>query len=451
MVRIAKKAGKSGDAVNYITRNMAIKKLQQVSLADFRRLCILKGCYPRDPKKKVKGKDKTYYANKDILFLLHEPVLEKLRLIRAHNRKIAKARKDTFRATKLSERKPFYVLDHLVKERFPSFVDAIRDMDDALCLATLFATLPGTDTIESARSKNARRLILEFSNYVVRARALTKVFFSIKGCYLQAKVQGQDVTWLVPYEFGQNLPEDVDYRVMMTFLEFYETQLHFINFKLYSSLGLNARDPQILNPETRNPESPTASTPRSSSRYPSNPQTLHHGAGANKIKSQEKARVRAQALPRTLEREGAGADKTEGGEQDLDQVPPHALPPTPYADMGVDGGEDEEEVGGKEETLLCDLKFFLSREVPRALMELMIRAFGGAVGWEGEGSPFGEADKDITHQVVDRDSQRHQFLSREYVQPQWVADCINAEILLPVSLEPSREIQKNPDGALATP
>ena len=23
----------------------------------------------------------------------------------------------------------------------------------------------------------------------------------------QAKVQGQDVTWLVPYEFGQNLPE----------------------------------------------------------------------------------------------------------------------------------------------------------------------------------------------------------------------------------------------------
>ena len=30
-------------------------------------------------------------------------------------------------------------------------------MDDALCLATLFATLPGTDTIESARSKNARR------------------------------------------------------------------------------------------------------------------------------------------------------------------------------------------------------------------------------------------------------------------------------------------------------
>ena len=39
----------------------------------------------------------------------------------------AKARKDTFRANKLTERKPFYVLDHLVKERFPSFVDAVRN------------------------------------------------------------------------------------------------------------------------------------------------------------------------------------------------------------------------------------------------------------------------------------------------------------------------------------
>lgn len=33
MVRIAKKAGKSGDAVNYITRNMAIKKLQVPAVA----------------------------------------------------------------------------------------------------------------------------------------------------------------------------------------------------------------------------------------------------------------------------------------------------------------------------------------------------------------------------------------------------------------------------------
>lgn len=35
-------------------------------------------------------------------------------------------------------------------------------------------------------------------------------------------------------------------------------------------------------------------------------------------------------------------------------------------------------------------------------------------------------------QVVDRPTQGHKFLSREYVQPQWIYDCVNARILLPV-------------------
>jgi pescadillo protein len=34
------------------------------------------------------------------------------------------------------------------------------------------------------------------------------------------------------------LPIDVDYRVMVTFLDFYTVLLKFVNFKLYSSLNL---------------------------------------------------------------------------------------------------------------------------------------------------------------------------------------------------------------------
>jgi hypothetical protein len=35
------------------------------------------------------------------------------------------------------------------------------------------------------------------------------------------------------------VPKDVDYRVMITFLEFYETLLGFVLFRLYSGLGLH--------------------------------------------------------------------------------------------------------------------------------------------------------------------------------------------------------------------
>lgn len=34
-------------------------------------------------------------------------------------------------------------------------------------------------------------------------------------------------------------------------------------------------------------------------------------------------------------------------------------------------------------------------------------------------------------QIVDRPSIGHKFLSREYVQPQWIYDCINVRLILP--------------------
>ena len=39
------------------------------------------------------------------------------------------------------------------------------------------------------------------------------------------------------------------------------------------------------------------------------------------------------------------------------------------------------------------------REVPREPLLLVIRSFGGAVAWAGQGSPLDEADESITHQV----------------------------------------------------
>ena len=43
-------------------------------------------------------------------------------------------------------------------------------------------------------------------------------------------------------------------------------------------------------------------------------------------------------------------------------------------------------------------------------------AKASSVGWDGAGSPFDSNDAEITHEVVDRPSQKKRILSREYVQ-----------------------------------
>lgn len=78
-----KKRGESGAAKNFVTRNQALKKLQ-VSLSDFRRLCILKGIHPQQPrhvKRANKGSTApaSFFYAKDIQYLAHEPILRSLR------------------------------------------------------------------------------------------------------------------------------------------------------------------------------------------------------------------------------------------------------------------------------------------------------------------------------------------------------------------------------------
>lgn len=51
------------------------------------------------------------------------------------------------------------------------------------------------------------------------------------------------------------------------------------------------------------------------------------------------------------------------------------------------------------ERLFKGLVFFLGREVPREQLLFVIRAFGGVVAWQGEGSPLQESHDSITHQV----------------------------------------------------
>ena len=125
-----------------------------------------------------------------------------------------------------------------MKERYPRFIDALRDLDDALCMIHLFASMPSTGRITADRTANCAKLVRQWQHYIAKSRTLHKVFVSVKGVYFQAEIMGEPVTWLAPHQFTQAIPKEIDIRVMLTFLEFYEVYMQFVMFKLYSMQNL---------------------------------------------------------------------------------------------------------------------------------------------------------------------------------------------------------------------
>ncbi|KAI9017114.1 Pescadillo N-terminus-domain-containing protein [Gaertneriomyces semiglobifer] len=445
------KKREKGAVSNYITRNQAVKKLQ-ISLAQFRRLCILKGIYPREPKNKKKvGKGstapRTYYYRKDIQFLLHEPVLFKLREQKIFAKKLSKAiaKREWAQAKNLEETRPEYSLDHIIRERYPTFIDALRDVDDALSMAFLFATLPATDKIKGEHVRKCQTLCAEFQHYVMISRSLKKVFLSIKGIYYQAEIKGQEITWIVPYQFSQHVPTDVDFRVMTTFLELYETLLGFVNFKLYSDLNL-------VYPPKIDEEKDAGAAGLAAFRI----ETTDGRDLLSSLEPKPSARVAKSQKQQTEKRLATLGDKIAEINDDMEDDEADAE----IADAGVEDDavtdlpEPSVAPTTMEETvptlqsylaLHTDLTafqnifkgcvFYLSREVPRYSLEFVLKAFGAQVGWDatsGSGSPLLESDTRITHHIVDRPLVEGQvrYERREYLQPQWVYDCINARRLV---------------------
>ncbi|KAJ7783446.1 Pescadillo N-terminus-domain-containing protein [Mycena maculata] len=444
--------GKTGAAKAYVTRTSAIKKLQ-CSLADFRRLCILKGIFPREPrsrKRANKGSSAptSFYYAKDIAYLAHEPVLKKLREHKAFAKKLSRAlgRGEWSDAKNLEDNKPVYRLDHIIKERYPTFIDAVRDIDDALSMVFLFASLPSNARLPPSLIENCSRLAAEWQLYVMHNKSLRKTFLSIKGIYYQAEIMDQTVTWLVPYQFTQSIPADVDVRVMLTFLELYQTLLGFVYFKLYTDSGLIYPPPLDVKKDEGGAGVGAFSLQSMSHPVaPAAPKTKAVEIDGRKVSGKD---VRQAIKSLTGESEINGGDvDMQNAESNPMEVDEEFVPQQSTSDpQSTASLTTLKALAALPQSLTTSLfspySFYLSRETSRPIFEFIVRSFGGRVGWpssSGSGSPYDESDDSITHVIIDRPlvertdetlEERERRSRRKYIQPQWVVDCINAGKIL---------------------
>ncbi|RPA86132.1 hypothetical protein BJ508DRAFT_411326 [Ascobolus immersus RN42] len=469
-----KKRGTSGNAKNFITRTQAVRKLQ-ISLPDFRRLCIFKGIYPREPRNKKKANKgnsapNTFYYTKDIQYLLHEPVLQKFRDHKAFAKKLTKAlgRGEYGDAKRLEENhKPVVRLDHIIKERYPSFADALRDLDDALSMLHLFANLPSNEKIQPEIISKCQKVCHEWQHFIIKTHTLRKSFLSIKGIYYQAEIQGQDILWLVPYKFAQNVPGDVDFRIMLTFVEFYTTLLGFVMYRLYTlenwvyppKFDQKADEAGAGLAAITVEQKETGNAIHAIEAAPAGPTAAEQGA----IENLPVVEVTEDMMKTTIEEKKVDEEdaEAEAGINDTKNAI-DVFKPIDAANAGDVLAQPilavrEDGTVAEPEDLFKGTVFFLSRETPRDPLEFILRSFGcNSIGWDavlGEGAfTHDPLDPRITHQVVDRPpmvalpvgpdddtemagqvTARHtagRVPGRIYVQPQYVWDCINAGKLL---------------------
>lgn len=447
----------SGIFIQYLSaenRNQS----HEANITFYRRICIFKGIYPRAPrsaKKANKGSTAptTFYYTKDIQYLLHEPVIQKFREHKIFARKLSRAlgRGEVSDAKKLDDNRPRYTLDRIIKERYPTFLDAIRDLDDALSMLFLFAAMPATDRVSAKVTADAERLCNQWMAYVARERALRKVFVSIKGVYYEAEIKGQEVVWLVPFKFPQNIPADIDFRIMLTFLEFYVTLLQFVLFKLYIDAGL-VYPPKIDSAKEQGVGGLSAyilESKREKELLVARGSTTTESSKAiTESDMAARAKTISDAITTTQHDEDEAVyDDTDAAEEaKLDEF--IAIPSTEANISDILPQPDEISAEDALKNLMAPFTIYVGREVPLDILEFTILSLGGRVVSEAALDLYAEDDdegvvaerkieiddlvKGVTHQICDRPALSTRVPGRIYVQPQWVFDSLNKGRLMPV-------------------
>ena len=377
--------GQKGSASKFLSRAKAIRKLD-IPIKDFRKLCILKGVHPRVPKKKIGKNHTTYYHKKDISFLQTDKTLNYFKKLKTYRRKLHRAivKRDQQKIITVKEEKPILDINHIIKERYPEFDIALKDLNDPLTLLSLICKFPGHRLfkINPEKLEITKRLLLFFKGICVKEKLLEKVFLSVKGIYYQVRIKGNLVTWLEPYPFSQTLPFDVDYKVILSFMEFYQTFLKFVVFKMYKDFDLVY--PPVL----------------------------------KSVEDEETFLKSDDSFFMNLEVEKVDKKKEDDDLMDSEEL-------TKIKNLK----------NRSNKKLFQNLKFFLSREVNKELFEFCIKNFSGEVFYNSDNfNSETYKNTEFTHVVIDRPiTNQNKKTNTDYIQPQWIVDCINNNYILPVT------------------
>ena len=398
----------------------------------FRKLCILKGIYPHDPKKKHRkyGDRRVYYHAKDIKLLRREPILWAWRSQKTYRSSIVKhkGRHNWSKVKRMQLNIPQVSIDHLVRERYATFDAALRDLDDCVTFLFLFSSLPSgiIPQLTALRRLQCQKLCKEFLHYIACHGILSKAFISVKGIYYQCRFKNKfDVTWIVPHSFAHSIVNDVDYRVMSSFLDFYQTMFRFVVFKLYKDANMKYPPFGDIDYDLTN----CSLTKLREKRF-----TMRRKINFSKTTSSKTATGNGSKT----EGESAGANEEDLGTNvvrlDLSKI-------LQKSDLNEEQNEAEsakdnvvdERYSRKSwdrSNLFCDFLFLLNREVPQMDLEFAILSMGGSVVLDQE--CVNKSDALITHQVIDRKIASSALIgTREYVQPQWIFDCLNVGAVIP--------------------
>ena len=234
------------------------------------------------------------------------------------------------------------------------------------------------------------------------------------------------------YEFQQHVPHDVDFRILLTFLELYRTLISFVLYKLYT-------EENLVYPPPMDKEADEAGENVGALKLVERKDAPAGAQGASKMSKKEVKRAIkiVNATGATVEEDVEMDEEPaeEETEEEFVERPSNAVnedvataPLTTYSQLA-----STSEPTSSKHLIFAPYTFYLSRETSSKTWEFVVRAMGGKVvtsltAPSPDATPL--ADQ-ITHVIIDRpvtpERMREMQGGRKWtwIQPQWVADCVN--------------------------